>query len=393
MTSALLISILFLILSKLGMSFSHDQIMLFMAKVKFSQLVMHFMLGLLLFAGALTIDLSHLREEKVEIAILTIISTVVSAFLVAFLVYGLLHLLGIPLKFVYCMLFGSLISPTDPIAVLALFKKLGIPKRLETIVSAESLFNDGVGVVLFLTTFKLAFAGVPATIPNVMGLFLQEAAGGVVYGLVVGFVIYWLLRPINDSKVEILLTLALVFGSYTFAQAIGISGPLAMVVAGIFVANYKRSEAMSVSNRAQLNNFWELVEEVLNTILFLLLGFELLIIHFDLASVTAAILVIPLVLLVRYITVALPITIIKPWRQHTPYTISILTWGGLRGGLAVALALLIPPGHIRDVILTYTYAVVLFAILVQGNTMTRYVKLANRFSVKREERKQRKQGS
>ncbi len=380
MASALLLSLFLLLISKLGLFVDHQQIAAFVNQAHFHELVINVMLGLLLFAGALTIDLTHLKEQKVEVMILTVISTIASAFLVAFLIYGILDLLGLHLKFVYCMLFGSLISPTDPIAVLAIFKQLGTPKRLETMVSAESLFNDGVGVVLFVTTYKLAFMGVPATFPHVVGLFMREAAGGVLYGLLFGWLLHWLLRPINDSKVAILFTFGGVFAGYTLAQSMGLSGPLAMVTAGIFLANYKRKELMSNVAREKLNSAWEIVEELLNTVLFLVLGFELLVVRLHWSEVWGLFLIVPAVLLVRYVTVALPISILKPWRKHTPYTISILTWGGLRGGLAVALALAIPDTAIKDVILAFTYAVVTFSILVQGTTITHFARLATRYS-------------
>jgi len=280
------------------------------------------------------------------------------------------------LNFAYCMLFGSLISPTDPIAVLSIFKEIGAPKKLETLVSAEALFNDGVGVVLFITSLSVAFTTTHPTVVTVLSLFFREAIGGIIYGLIMGWLLCWLIKPIQDRNIEILLTIALVTGGYTFAQSILISGPLAMVTAGIFLANYKRDVIMLPKNRAALNNFWELIDELLNTVLFLLLGFEVLVIHTTAMHVLVALIMIPLVLLVRYITVVIPIAFIKPWRKSMPYTISILTWGGLRGGLAVALALSIPKGDVRSWILTLTYAVVVFSILVQGTTMKSLAKKA-----------------
>ena len=375
MAAASLLSLFLLIISKFGVPITHEQISMFIQRAHFSALVMNILLGLLLFAGSLTIDLTHLRKHKVEIITLTIISTIASAFLIAALIYVVLQLLGLKLEFIYCLLFGSLISPTDPIAVLAVFKKLGAAKDLETIVSAESLFNDGVGVVLFITVYKLVFTGEPSSFFHVVELFLQQSVGGVCYGLVIGWIAYKLLATISDNKVEILLTIAVVFGGYTLAQNLDISGPLAMVVAGIFIANYKKD--LTIKNRAALNHFWELVEELLNAVLFLLLGFELLAIDFQWVVLVAALCAIPIALIARYITVALPMTILKPWRHTTPHAITILTWGGLRGGLAVALALAIPDKVIKYQLLTLTYAVVAFAILVQGTTINYFVKLAN----------------
>jgi monovalent cation:H+ antiporter, CPA1 family len=377
MASALLLSIILIILNLLGLTVIHAEVVTFFQHLDFNALVMDFMLGVLLFAGALTIDLSHFKSQKVEIGVLTCVSTIASAFLVAGGMYYLLQLMGFYLNFAYCMLFGSLISPTDPIAVLSIFKEIGAPKKLETLVSAEALFNDGVGVVLFITSLSVAFTTTHPTVVSVLTLFFREAVGGIIYGLIMGWLICWLIKPIQDHNVEILLTIALVTGGYTFAQSILISGPLAMVTAGIFLANYKRNETMLPKNRAVLNNFWEIIDELLNTILFLLLGFEVLVIHTTAMNILVALIMIPLVLFVRYITVVIPIAFIKPWKKSMPYTVTILTWGGLRGGLAVALALSIPKGDVRSWILTLTYAVVVFAILVQGTTMKKIAKKAS----------------
>ncbi|OGT29855.1 MAG: hypothetical protein A3E87_08925 [Gammaproteobacteria bacterium RIFCSPHIGHO2_12_FULL_35_23] len=376
MAASLLISFLLLVMGSIKLPGLLEEIKILVAEAHFSELVMNFMLGLLLFAGGLTIDLSQLNKQKLEITLLTIISTVMSAFLVALLTYYIINLVGGHLAFIDCLLFGSLISPTDPIAVLAIFKKLGASKHMKTIVSAESLFNDGVGVVLFITVYKLAFLNEPSTFSNVTGLLLREAGGGILYGLILGWLIRKLLTTVHDHKVEILLTLAAVLGGYTLAQYLMISGPLAMVVLGIYVANTNQK----VINREQseLRHFWELIEELLNAILFLLLGFEMLAINFDSVSVIVAFCLIPIVLLIRFATVALPIILLKPWRLHTPYTISILTWGGLRGALAIALALAIPNPLIQQPILLFTYVIVAFSILIQGTTIVYFVKSANK---------------
>ena len=377
MASALLLSLILLLTKWFGVTSLRYLAQSFVLHIDFHRLVMNFMLGLLLFAGSLTINISHFRSQKIEIGVLTSITTILSAFLIAFLTYLFLGLIGVHFDFIYCMLFGSLISPTDPVAVLAIFKKLGTPKRLETLVSSESLFNDGVGVVLFVTCYQVAFSSQAATVSGVIGLFFKEAAGGVLYGMLLGWICCLLMKPVNDHKVKILLTIALVTGGYTLAQALQISGPLAMVAAGIIVSNYKRGETMSKFSRGELNNFWELIDELLNTVLFLLLGLELLVVTFDWRKFVALFVMIPLVLLVRYITVATPMAVLSRWRRRMPYTISILTWGGLRGGLAVALALSIPSGDVRDWILALTYGVVVFSIVVQGTTISGLVRLAN----------------
>lgn len=372
MASALILSILCLLVSKLGIYPLHEKLEGFITHIDFHSLVMNFMLGLLLFAGALTIDLTHLKKLKLEVAILSIFSTIASAFIIAALLYLFIVVwLGYSFPFIYAFLFGSLISPTDPIAVLAIFKQVGASKNLETLVSAEALFNDGVGVVLFVTSFAIAFTTTTqVTASSVVILFLREAVGGLVYGVVLGWVVANLMKAIDDSQVEILLSIALVTGGYTLAQRMGISGPLAMVASGIFIANYKRETLMSAFTRRRLESFWELIDELLNIILFLLLGFEILLVHFTPIRVVIGACAIPIVMFSRYITVAIPTYFFKKYRgRQEPYTLSILTWGGLRGGLAVALALTVPSGVVRTELLVLTYSVVLFSILVQGLTI------------------------
>lgn len=378
MVAALLISVIVCIVGKLGFHKAHESLMLFVVHMKFHELVMNFMLGLLLFAGSLTINLTDLKSQKWEVGILSFISTVCSAFIIGSVLYLILSLIGVPMGFAYCMLFGSLISPTDPIAVLAIFKEVHAPKKLETAVTAESLFNDGVGVVLFITAYQVAYASNSVSFWSVILLFLQEAAGGIVYGIVFGWILCVLLKTLRDIKLEILLTITLVIGAYTLAQAILISGPLAMVTAGIFVANYKRHVVLPPLSRQYLETVWEIIDELLNTVLFLLLGFEILIVHYDWRKVVVSLLVIALVLVTRFITVAVPMTLLNPWREKIPYAISILTWGGLRGGLAVSLALALPKGDVRSWVLALTYAVVLFSVIVQGTTIKPLVKFSKK---------------
>src|SRR3990167_5354142 len=339
MAFTLLLSMLLLIGAEFNFPFNHIEFKQFVDSMHFQQLVINVLLGLLLFAGALTIDLSDLKKQKFEIALLSFVSTLASTFIIASCTYFIFPLFRIHMDFVYCLLFGSLISPTDPIAVLTIFKRLGASKKLTTIISAESLFNDGVGVVLFLTSLFIISSGHPPTVKHITLLFFGEAAGGVVYGLVLGWIGYHLIRSTDDVRVETLLTIAIATGGYTLAQTLIVSGPLAMVVTGIFIANYRRHEPQAIQHRTELNHFWELTEELLNTILFLLLGLELFVIQLNDLWLYLAVLTIFIVLIARYLTVALPLSMRSPWRKHTPYTITILTWGGLRGGLAVALAL------------------------------------------------------
>ena len=345
-------------------------------QIDFHNLLMNGMLSFLLFAGSLSIDFSTLKTRQWEIGTLASLSTIASALIVGTLIYYLLPLLGAELPYLYCLLFGALISPTDPIAVLAIFKKIGVPKSLEVCVSGESLFNDGVGIVIFMTLYQLVFNNIPVTWQNVSLLFLEQAIGGIAYGALIGFIAYKLIQQVGGRKMAILITLAVVTGGYSLALAIHISGPLAMVVAGIFVGNKVRKNSKAAKIHDALDMFWEVVDELLNAILFLLIGFELLTIDASNHQLLIVACVIPLVLLIRLITVAIPMKFIQLKRVHEPYTISILTWGGLRGGLAVALALALPPSNHRNLIMTMTYGVVAFAIIVQGLTIKPLAKLA-----------------
>lgn len=366
MSGALLLSLALIIVGQFGFMQIEMHISQALSKIDFHNLLINGMLSFLLFAGALTININDLKSQKWEIGVLASFSTIASTVIVGVSSYYILHWLGFRLDFIYCMLFGALISPTDPIAVLATFKQLGAPKQLDVTVSGESLFNDGVGIVLFLTIYQLAFNGKPVTTETVILLFLQQAIGGIIYGAIIGLIAYWLIKPIDDHKIEILITLTVVTGGYALAQALDISGPLAMVVAGIFLGNQGRNFSMSKKSRESLDQFWELVDQILNAILFLLIGFELIVIRFNQHYLLAAIIAIPLVLCVRFITVAIPMRIFKTKRKYTPFFTTILVWGGLRGGLAVALALALPPSQHRNLILAMTYSIVTFAIIVQG---------------------------
>jgi len=378
MTSALILSAIFLILQHFGIADIALETASILAKINFPDLLLKGMLSFLLFAGALTIDFSALKDQKWEIGILSSLSTIASALVVGTLVYYLLPLLDLNLPLLYCLLFGALISPTDPIAVLATFKKVGAPKALEVCVAGESLFNDGVGIVLFATLYSLTFDGTPITFEHVSLLFLKQAVGGIAYGLLLGYVTNGLIKSINDHRIAILLTLGAVTGGYTFALWLGISGPLAMVVAGILVGNHHIRNKERTKMSEALDTFWEVIDEILNAVLFLLIGFELLTIQASGLQIVAIIGAIPLVLFVRLMTVSIPMKFIQLRRQHGPYTIAILTWGGLRGGLAVALALSLPPSDYRNFILAMTYGVVAFSIIVQGLTVKPLTQLAKK---------------
>ncbi len=369
MTSSLILSFIFILIGRYTSSEFTQLITTELANLNFHDLLINGMLSFLLFAGSLHIDLTQLKQHKWEIGVLAMLGTVASTFLVAGLMFELLPLIDIHLDFIYCLLFGALISPTDPIAVLATFKELNAPKQLDVKVAGESLFNDGVGIVMFLSLYQLAFSHQSLSWESVSLLFLQQAIGGLIYGVALGYFVTRLIKSIDNHKVEILLTLIVATGGYTLANHWGLSGALAMVASGIYIGNSGRHSSMSAKSRESLDTFWELIDEVLNAILFLLIGFEILIIQTGHSTVYAALLAIPLVLLVRCLTVAIPMALFKIRKTYVPYTITILVWGGLRGGLAVALALALPKNEQRDLILLMTYAVVMFSILVQGMTM------------------------
>src|SRR5258708_39535581 len=291
------------------------------------------------------------------------------------MLYGLCLLLRFPVDFLYCLLFGSLISPTDPIAVLSILRHARIPATLETKISGESLFNDGIAVVIFITISRISEGGtVHLDRGHIAGLFLREAGGGLLLGVALGYAGYFMLSRCNQYQVEVMITLAIVTGGYALADELDISGPLAMVVAGLITGNKVRREVMSDTTKDYLDKFWEMVDEFLNAILFLLIGFELLVLPFDKRVVVLGLACIPMVLLARYLSVLIPIGVLRYVTTFEKNAIPILTWGGLRGGISVALALSIPTEMHGELIVTVTYIVVLFSILVQGLTMGKIAK-------------------
>jgi CPA1 family monovalent cation:H+ antiporter len=353
------------------------------AGIDFNETLMHGMLGFLLFAGALHINLKDLASQRWMIAALASVGVVVSTFMVAGLAWAVLWAVGVEMRFIYCLLFGALISPTDPIAVLAILKQAGAPKSLETKIAGESLFNDGVGVVIFLGLWEIATGEHGFDIGHLTALFFQEAVGGAVFGLAIGLVAFQMLRRVDNYSVEILISLALAAGGYALANALHLSGPIAMVVAGLLIGNHGRTWAMSERTREHLDTFWELADEVLNAVLFVLIGLEVIILTFTGQFLVAGLLMIPVVLLARAVSVGVPVLAIRRWQILHPRAARILTWGGLRGGISVALALSIPAlardGSAvpeRDVILAITYVVVVFSIVVQGLTIGRVVRLS-----------------
>lgn len=353
--------------------------------IDFDATVLHGMLSFLLFAGALHVNLFDLAQQKWVIATLATLGVLGATFLVGTSVFVLFWLLGLDVPYIYCLLFGALIAPTDPIAVLGILKSAGAPKRLEVKITGESLFNDGVAVVTFLVLTEIAFGGEHVTPAGVLELFGKEALGGLLFGLAAGGLAYLMLRRVDNYQVEVLVTLALASGSYAAAEHLHISAPITVVVAGLLIGNHGRNGAMSALTQEHLDNFWELVDEVLNAVLFVLIGLELLVLTLSAQYLLAGILTIPLVLLARAVSAGLPIAVMRRFRSFSPGVVTILTWGGLRGGISVALALSLPAGETRDLLVTVTYCVVVFSILVQGLTLGPVVRaMAGRADVEME---------
>lgn len=373
MVIALLASLLLQIIDLIGFHVG-EHAARWLSAIDFNATLLHGMLSYLLFAGALHVKLDDLHDQKWTIGILATIGTVVSTFLVGTITWWVLALLGVDLPFIMCLVFGALISPTDPIAVLGILKNAKAPKSLEVKITGESLFNDGVGVVIFLVLAEIATGTHEPTVGHIAGLFAQEAIGGTIFGLALGALGYGLLKSIDQYQVEVIITLALVTGGYALANALHLSGPIAIVVAGLVIGNQGRTFAMSEKTREHLDVFWELLDEILNAVLFVLIGLEVLVLTFTQEYLLASLALIPLILLCRLVAIGLPISMLRRVRTFSPGAVWLMTWGGLRGGISVALALSLPTSPERDVILAITYAVVVFSIVVQGLTMEKLVK-------------------
>ena len=342
--------------------------------IDFSEVLMQGMLSLLLFAGAMHVDLSQLKAQRWPVAILALVGTLVSTVLVGGGMWLVMPWLGLPLSLMHCMLFGALISPTDPIAVMGILKSAGAPKNLELVIAGESLFNDGVGVVIFALLLEMLISGSTPTVGEAAMLLLREAGGGMAFGLVLGYVTYRLLKSIDDYQVEVLLTLAAVMGGYALASHLHISGPLAMVAAGVVVGNQGRALAMSDTTRRYVDMFWELVDGILNAVLFVLIGMEVLLFSLTASLLLGGAVAIVVTLLARLFSAGLAVRILGR-RFGLPHGAwKVLTWGGLRGGISVALALSLPAGPERHTVLALTYFVVVFSILVQGMSIARVVR-------------------
>mgnify|MGYP001264105799 FL=1 len=374
MVISIVLSIFAIFLGFLGFDQLIDYEISLLEQLDFTEVLLDGMLSMLLFAGALHVNISDLRRYKLPIGILACIGTIVSALLIATAIYLMLPLLGFSLPFIWCLLFGALISPTDPIAVMGILASAGAPKSLETVIAGESLFNDGIGVVIFVILLGILTSGDIPTANYVAHTLAVEAGGGIVFGLVLGAILYYLIKSIDSYQEEVLLTLAGVIGGYALASYWHLSGPLAMVMMGLMLGNRGRALAMSDQTRHYVDLFWELIDEILNAILFVLIGLEIVMIAYSSNLFIAGGLTIIIALLARFIVVGMTTKTFSRQLDLPGGAWKVLTWGGLRGGISVALVLQLPIGAERDILLALTYAVVIFSILVQGLSVGRVAK-------------------
>ena len=343
-----------------------DAVRSFLKGIEFDDVLLNAMLSFLLFAGALHINLDVLLTRRWAVLAMALFGVIISTFVVGLGFKGLSLILGLDVPMTWCLVFGALISPTDPVAVMGILKTAKVPPTLEAKVAGESLFNDGVGVVVFTILLAAAVGGAEFSLANAAELFLVEAGGGALLGLVVGWIAYRAMRSIDVNNLEVLITLALVMGAYALAHRLHLAGPVAMAVAGLIIGNHGTQFAMSERTRRHLTSFWSLVDEILNSVLFLLIGLEIVAIARDAGHLSIGLVSIVLVLAARAIAVGVPFLLITPFSPFTRGAYPILVWGGLRGGISIALALSLPAGPDKVTILTATYVIVVFSVIVQG---------------------------
>jgi CPA1 family monovalent cation:H+ antiporter len=378
-TIGLVVIALFASLATIGLDFVQPSFQIarnvtdILRQIDFNETLMHGMLSFLLFAGALHADFSAIKTRRLTIGVMACFGTLISTFTVGTLMWVLLGFFGLKIPFIWMLVFGALISPTDPVAVLGLFKTVKVPDTLQAKMAGESLFNDGVGIVLFTVVLAVASAsGYPGSemgLDDIIKLFITEAVGGAILGLVAGYIGYRAMYGITEPSLEVLITLALVMVTYALALHLHMSGPIAMVVAGLFIGNSGVKYAMGDETREYVLTFWTLIDEILNSVLFLLIGLEVLVVAESIEFLGFALLAIPVTLFARTLSVAIPISVLSYWESFTKGAVPVLIWGGLRGGIAVALALSLPDSEYKAIILSITYGVVLFSIIVQGLTV------------------------
>ena len=368
MAAALILSAAALVLDRLGVDAPHAFGAELLGQFDFPDVLMQGMLSVLLFAGALQVDLRELAAYRWPVALLAVGGTLAAALLVGFGLYAVLPMIGLAVPLAYCLVFGALIAPTDPISVTGLLRKLGAPHNLETVISGESLFNDGVGIVVFVVMAELAASHHVPGAGDVAMLLLREAGGGILFGVVLGYLAYFLLAAIDSYQEEVLITVATVLGGYALAHRLGVSGPLAMVATGILIGNLGREHAMSTRTEEHVDQFWELLDAIFNAILFVLIGFEAMVLPLSGALLAGGVAAIVVTLGARLLTAGLPVAWFQRRGSLPKGAWQVFTWGGLRGGISVALALSLPPSPYRDILVTVTYVVVVFSVMVQGLT-------------------------
>lgn len=355
----------------------HSKAITVIASIDFEKVLMRIMLSFLLFAGAMHIDYNKLKSEAWPIMVLSTLGVFISTLLISILSFYLFGIFGLNVPYIYCLLFGALISPTDPIAVMGILKRAGIPSTLELKITGESLFNDGVAVVVFITIAEAAAGGIAhVSVWNIIFLFLREGIGGLAFGALLGYVGYLVLRSVDDYRVEVMITIAMVMCGYAVADYVHTSGPLAMIVAGIILGNKIKRTAMSAVTWDYVGKFWELLDEIFNAILFLLIGFEMLVIRVNSLLIMIGLIMIAIALFARWISVLFPVLLLRFKIKFEQNAVAILTWGGLRGGLSVALALSLPASPYSDGFIAITYIIVIFSIIVQGLTIGKVAKMA-----------------
>jgi len=347
----------------------------FIGNIDFSKVLLDIMLSFLLFAGALHTDGSLLKANRSSITVFAVVGVMLSALLVGVIFFFLFQLFHMPVSFLYCLLFGALVAPTDPIAVLGILTKAGAPKEVEIKIVGESLFNDGIGVVLFLSLLEIITIGVEnISTWEIIILLVKEIGGGILFGWLLGLLGYRMMKKIDHYQTEILITLAMVMGGYMLAQLLHISGPLAMVVAGLFTGSRSKEHAMSNTTELYVDKFWELIDVLMNAILFVLIGLELLTLKFHLNYLLAGLIAIPVTLFARYISLLIPSSLFKKYIRTDQKTVWLMTWGGLRGGLSIAMALSLTDPLPKDQFVFMIYIIVMFSIIVQGLTVGKLVK-------------------
>ena len=346
----------------------------FLDHVDFHTTLMNGMLSFLLFAGAMHIRWHDLKQGFWPVLVLSTVGTIASTLLVGFGFLWLTQVLGLPVPVMWCFVFGALISPTDPVAVIAVLKRAAVPPALEATVAGESLFNDGVGVVIFTIVLAAALGSGDITPAHAAVEFFRETGGGILLGAVTGAIALFAMSRIDDYNVEVIITLAVVMGGYSLGQALGVSGPVAMAVAGLIIGNIGLDKVMSATTRDYVQKFWALIDEILNAVLFLLIGLEVIAISKDARLILVGLCAVPMVLAVRAVSVILPMAALRPFLSLGRLAVPVLVWGGLRGGIAIALALSLPNSAARSIILASTYVIVLFSVIVQGGSIATVVK-------------------